>query len=213
MVKEEDLLAVLPIYEKMTKKSREVLQKAAWKATFSAGAYLTLDAGMAFFGVKKGGVNVFLVSESGDETFLFKVGKEETCAVNALLAYKCTGQTEILALDGSGFSAMLSSQVFASYVAERFLLKEDVLVSRLNEVLYRSVDERLADFLLKASARSKTHSVSYTQEEIARFIGSSREVVSRKVAFWAKEDVVETARGKIIIKNQTALRKKVVKIK
>lgn len=213
MVKEEDILAVLPVYDKMTKRSREVLQKTAWKASFASGAYVSPESGIAFFAVKKGSVNAFLVSESGDEAFLFKVSKEEPCAVNTLVAYKCVGQTEVLALDESGFSAMLSSQVFASYVAERFLLKEEVLVTRLNEVLNRSVDERLADFLIKASARSKTHTVLHTQEEIAQFIGSSREVVTRKVAVWAKEDVLETARGKIIIKNPTALRKKLTKTK
>ena len=213
MVKEEDLVAVLPIYEKMTKRSRETLQKSAWKATYSAGTYLTRESGMAFFAVKKGGVDVFLVSESGDETFLFKVSKEEPCAISEDLAYKCTGMTEIIAIDGSGFSAMMGSQVFAAYVAERFLIRENVIVARLNEVLYRSVDERLAEYLLKAAARSKTHVVQNTHEEIARFIGSSREVVTRKVCFLAQEDIVETARGKIIVKNPAALRKKTGKFK
>ncbi|MBR1624421.1 MAG: Crp/Fnr family transcriptional regulator [Clostridia bacterium] len=208
MVREEDVRAVFPLFDKMTKRASETLKAEAVKESFAASTYLSFETGVAFFWVKSGGVNVYLTAENGEQTFLMRIGKEGACVTNDSLSYKFSSRTEIVALTESGFNAMYSSQTFVSFVVNVMKEQEERILSVLNGIQYRSVEERLADFLLKASTRSKTHTVNYTQEEIAQFIGTSREVVTREIKSFVQEDLVISSRGKVSVKNAALLRKK-----
>ena len=58
--------------------------------------------------------------------------------------------------------------------AERF---SDVMEA-IQRIFFLSVDKRLANFLLEEIERNNTNVVPVTHEQIARYIGSAREVVS-----------------------------------
>ena len=116
MVREEDVRAVFPLFDKMTKRASETLKAEAVKESFAASTYLSFETGVAFFWVKSGGVNVYLTAESGEQTFLMRIGKEGACVTNDSLSYKFSSRTEIVALTESGFNAMYSSQTFVSFV-------------------------------------------------------------------------------------------------
>ena len=65
----------------------------------------------------------------------------------------------------------------------------------MQQILFMSMDKRLAIFLLDESARIGSDTIGLTHGQIARYMGSAREVVSRMLKYFAGEGMVEASRG------------------
>lgn len=76
----------------------------------------------------------------------------------------------------------------------------------MQQVLFMSMDKRLAIFLSDESARTGFDTVALTHGQIARYMGSAREVVSRMLKYFAGEGIVEVSRGGITILDKKRLR-------
>ena len=78
----------------------------------------------------------------------------------------------------------------------------------MQRVLFLSAEARVALFLLEEAQLSGKEEISCTHEEIARFIGSAREVVSKTLKGFVAEGILKTGRGKIEILDGEKLKKK-----
>ena len=76
----------------------------------------------------------------------------------------------------------------------------------MQQILFMSMDKRLAIFLFDESARTASDTIALTQEQIARYMGSAREVVSRMLKYFANEGIVEVSRKGIRILDKKRLR-------
>lgn len=77
----------------------------------------------------------------------------------------------------------------------------------MQQILFMSMDKRLAIFLCDEAARTNSDTVMMTHGQIARYIGSAREVVSRMLKYFANEGIVEVSRKGIKILDKNRLRK------
>ena len=68
------------------------------------------------------------------------------------------------------------------------------------------MDKRLAIFLNDETARIKSDTITLTHEQIARYIGSAREVVSRTMKYFSNEGIVEASRKGVKILDRKKLR-------
>jgi CRP/FNR family transcriptional regulator len=85
------------------------------------------------------------------------------------------------------------SAAFRTFVLAGFAARLGALMGRIEELSFRSVDARLAAYLLGRAPGI----VAATQQEIASDIGTAREVVSRRLAAFAKAGLVRTERGAV----------------
>ena len=69
-----------------------------------------------------------------------------------------------------------------------------------------SMDKRLAIFLLDEISKNGSDTVHLTHEQIAKYMGSAREVVTRMLKYFSSEGIVELSRGGIKIKDLKRLR-------
>jgi CRP/FNR family transcriptional regulator len=76
----------------------------------------------------------------------------------------------------------------------------------MQQILFMSMDKRLAIFLLDESAQNGTDTVKLTHEQIAKYMGSAREVVSRMVKYFSTEGLIEASRGGIRLLDKKRLR-------
>ncbi len=77
----------------------------------------------------------------------------------------------------------------------------------MQQILFMSMDKRLAIFLSDESARTGSDIITLTHGQIARYMGSAREVVSRMLKYFASEGIVEVLRGGVKILDKKRLRK------
>ncbi len=77
----------------------------------------------------------------------------------------------------------------------------------MQQILFMSMDKRLAIFLSDESARLGSDTIKLTHGQIALYMGSAREVVSRMLKYFSSEGIVEVSRGGIKILDKKRLRK------
>ena len=69
-----------------------------------------------------------------------------------------------------------------------------------------SMDKRLAIFLFDESTRIGSDLLTLTHEQIAKYMGSAREVVSRMLKYFSNEGIVEVSRKGVKILDRKRLR-------
>lgn len=166
--------------------------------------------------VKSGIIRTYLLSEEGKEVTLYRVNKGETCVLSASCAIKNINFD--VHIDSETISEIISidinviNKLSKNLHVENFLLKQTVnrfsdVMFAIEQILFLKFDQRLASFLLDESYRNEKSVLTLTHEQIAKHLGTAREVVSRMLKHFSKEGYVMLSRGKITILNNSALEK------
>ena len=166
--------------------------------------------------LKRGRLRLYILSEEGREITLYRLSPGEMC----MLAASCVIQsiTFDVYLDAELPSEcyMIGASAFAE-VTERnptmkiFALEKTVerfsdVMWVMQQALFVSLDKRLAMFLLEEIAVSADNKINMTQEQIARHLGTAREVVTRMLKHLAADSVLELSRGSITVLDKNKLR-------
>lgn len=162
-----------------------------------------------------GRIRVYISSLEGREITLYRMEDKDVCVLSASCVLQSIDfdihidaeeDCEILLLSSVTFAKLMEENIHVelfSYkmVSERF---SDVMWA-MQQILFMSFDKRLASFLLEEVTRSKTNELSITHEQIARHLGSAREVVSRMLKYFEKEGYLILSRGTITILDKRGL--------
>ncbi len=156
-------------------------------------------------------VKVRGVSEGGREIVLYRVAAGETCVLSAaaLLGELSLGAELVAETDIAGFALpqALFSDLVATAPAFRQLVFSTLatrlkdIVALLEDVAFRRIDARLADYLLARNAGA----LALTHQEIAAELGTAREVVSRQLKEFERRGWLKLTRGQIDIIDRDAL--------
>ena len=92
---------------------------------------------------------------------------------------------------------MEQGNAFRNFVLEQFAIRMADVMELVQEVAFRHVDERLAEWLREHCRESERGLVTVTHRELADHIGSSREVISRILKDWEDRKLLELGRGSI----------------
>ncbi|MFY9380493.1 MAG: helix-turn-helix domain-containing protein, partial [Acutalibacteraceae bacterium] len=75
----------------------------------------------------------------------------------------------------------------------------------MKKIILKSFDKRIARFLIDESENVNNDKIKITHEQIAKYMGSAREVVSRMLKYFENEGFVKLYRGGIQILDKQAL--------
>lgn len=168
------------------------------------------------FLVRSGSLRVYIMSDEGKDITLYRLHKGDMCMLGASCVLQAITfdvfidaeeNCECFVINGHAFAQVSektpSIKIFALETAvSRF---SDVMWI-MQQILFMSLDKRLAIFLLDESARIGSDVIELTHEQIAKYIGSAREVVSRMLKYFANEGIVENSRKGVRIVNKSRLR-------
>ena len=176
----------------------------AGEVVFEAGRFVP-----SFFFLTSGSLRV---SHLGNEReiLLYRVQPGEVCILSVchLLAdvqYEAIAATEQavagVILPGTLFTRLVaSSPLFCSYLFAAFSARLVDLLALLNAISFSRLDQRLARLLL-----SRGDTIRSTHSQLADELGTVREVISRILKAFEREDLVALERNKIRIVNRVAL--------
>lgn len=215
----ETLESFFPFWKKISQEEKELLEKSTTLRNYKAGQNIHgADATCTgIMLVLNGEIRSYMLSEEGREVTLFKLFKGDICTLSASCVLSTISfdifvdantDCDVLIIKPSAFSKIISNNIYA----ENFMLKittsrfSDVMWA-MQQILFMSFDKRLASFLLDESIRTKNLKIKMTQEQIAKNIGSAREVVSRMLKYFTSEGIVKVERGTIEILDKDKLRK------
>jgi len=161
----------------------------------------------AFLILLSGQVRVEITTKSGRDLLLYRMKENDSCIITTSVLlnhekYYARAITETpvkaITIGADDFHKALSlSHSFSSYVLAGYSQRMSALITLLDRIASRDINYELSNLLLeKADAQNI---VRLTQKEIARDIGSVREVVSRKLSVLETHGVVKLHRGKIVV--------------
>ena len=172
----------------------ESLQRAA----LADSVFVPLDPGTFVFHegdtcskfalVGQGRIKVFKTGETGRQITLYRVEAGEACLVNLTstllgVATQAAGIVEVateavLLTRRFLWEGVRGNDSFRSFVFEGLATRLVNTMSLIEEVTFRRMDQRLADYLLNRS-RNSSNTISVSHEQIAGELGTAREVISR----------------------------------
>lgn len=71
--------------------------------------------------------------------------------------------------------------------------------------MWKSLDKRVAAFLLEESSIEKNSELKITHETIANHLGTHREVITRMLRYFQNEGMVRLSRGTVVLVDKKKL--------
>lgn len=209
---------IFPFWDKISETDKDYICQNSYTITYPKDTNIhdgNECSGVIF--VRSGSLRLSIMSDEGKDITLYRLHQRDMCMLSA----SCVLQTitfdvfinaeedsECYVISGPAFAAVSernpSIKIFALESAvSRF---SDVMWV-MQQILFMSLDKRLAIFLSDESARTGSDTITLTHGQIAKYIGSAREAVSRMLKYFTNEKIVEVSRGGIKILDKKRLRK------
>ena len=102
-------------------------------------------------------------------------------------------------------SLMAESAPVANYTNELMASRFSDVMWLIEQVLWKSLDKRVAAFLLEEIAIEGTDILKITHETIANHLGTHREVITRMLRYFQNESMVRLSRGTVTVLDQEKL--------
>ena len=207
----------LPFWDKLNEEHKKLLCTQTSLAEYDKGENIHGTSGNCTGAllVKSGLLRIYMLSDEGKEITLYRLYPGDICMLSAscvldtitfeVLADAET-RSEVYIISSGAFSRVMEENVYA----ENFALKKATerfseVMWAMQQILFMSFDRRLAVFLLGELAKNGDDAVKLTQEQIAKYMGSAREVVSRMLKYFSTEGLVEVTRGGVKILDKKRL--------
>lgn len=155
--------------------------------------------------VKSGSLRLYILSEDGKEITLYRLFEGDMCILSASCVFNSITfdvfvdseeNSECVIVGGCAFENVSQRipevKIFA---LEAALSRFSDVMWIMQQILFMSMDKRLAIFLLDEAAKNGNGSIKLTHEQIAKYMGSAREVVSRMLKYFASEGIVQSSRS------------------
>ena len=203
---EELFLKTFPFWKNLKSEDKEVFFRSSMEISFEKGT--NIHDGNECTGiilVKRGTLRLYILSEDGKEITLYRLFAGDLCILSA----SCVLETitfdvmvdaeedcDCVVVGGCAYEEL------ANRLPEVKIFALESAVSRFSDVmwvmqqiLFMSFDKRLAIFLLDEAAKEGSDTIKLTHEQIAKYMGSAREVVSRMMKYFISEGLVSSSRG------------------
>ena len=200
-----------PFYEYLKSEEKEdfdrsisvqIMQKGTKINTYEnnlLGSFLIID----------GRVRVFLNNDKAREIFLYSLGDGDMCfltesrSLGTILfdaGLQAETNTLICSIEHDVFQSIINnnSEVRA-YVYGEMVERLSIFVINIQSVLFDSIEKRVADFILEQQIQLGSNMINKTQEEIAKNISSSTEVVCRTLRKFSRDGLLSYEKGTIKI--------------
>lgn len=195
-----------PFWDEMSNVDKETFVRSSAFFKFNKG--MNIHDGNECTGViiiKSGVLRLYVMSEEGKELTLYRLFPGDMCifsascvldAVTFDIYVDAEEDSECVVVGGCAFEdlsrRMPKAKIFALETAvSRF---SDIMWV-MQQILFMSMDKRLAVFLLDEISKTKTDTVKLTHEQIAKYMGSAREVVSRMLKYFSSEGLISFSRS------------------
>lgn len=201
----------LPFYNKLSKEEQKLISSNIYKKEFPKGTIIHSGSQdcTGLFLVESGAVRAYILSEDGKEITLYRLLSRDICMFSAScvmnnisfeLFMETIADTTIYVIPPDIFKTLKNNSLpVADYISKLMASRVSDMVWVIEQIVFKSFDKRLAAFLLEMSAIENSSTLSTTHEQIAKNLGTAREVVSRMLKYFESNNLVELNRGTVKI--------------
>ena len=169
--------------------------------------------------IKSGQLRAYILSKEGREITIYRLFDRDLCLFSASCVMRsiqfdvtvtAEKDTEFWVIPAEVYRQLMEqSAVVANYTNEIMSARFSEVMWLMEQIMWRSMDRRVAAFLLEEAAIESTSRLNITHETIANHLGTHREVVTRMLRYFQGEGMVKLFRGVVELLDEqklTALR-------
>lgn len=201
---------IFPFWLQLTAAEQNKLLRNTVSAAFTKGQLLHGgNQCTGLIAVTDGELRVYMLSEEGREVTLYRLQKGDICMLSAScvlsaitfdVLVKAESDCQCLMVSGKEFSELAESNLLVkNYALEKAVMRFSDVMWVMQQILFTSLDKRLAAFLVEEANRQQSCTLKLTHEQIANNLGTAREVISRLLKYLATEKTVTVQRGTVTI--------------
>lgn len=214
----ENIMNIFPFWSDLNEADQKLMKDSLMIEKYNKGMQIhRCDQNCkGLLSVSSGQLRIYILSEEGREVTLSRVHAQEICVLSASclmdsIAFdvhiEATEDTEVLLLP----AGILNQILMRNPAVELYLYKEAAanfsdVMWMMQQILFMKIDQRVAQFLWDEMIHKNSTVLKITHDEIARYIGSAREVVTKVMKYFAQEGAVELTRGKVEIIDKNKLK-------
>ena len=198
--------SAFPFWESLSQHDRDTFLRSSMKFEYKRGR--TIHDGNECTGVilvKSGCLRLYMLSDEGKEVTLYRLFPGDTCILSASCVLHtitfdvfidAEEDSECVVVGGCAYEGVWQrSNEVKIFTYETALSRFSDVMWVMQQILFMSMDKRLAIFLLDEVSKTGSDTVKLTHEQIAKYMGSAREVVSRMLKYFASEGLVTVSRS------------------
>jgi CRP/FNR family transcriptional regulator len=165
--------------------------------------------------VKSGRLRAYILSEAGREITIYRLFDRDICLFSAScmmrsiqfeVTIEAEQDTELWVIPAEVYRKLMEeSAPLSNYTNELMASRFSEVMCLIEQVLWKSMDQRIAKFLLEESVIEGTNRLSITHETIANHLGTHREVVTRMLRYFQNEGMVKLSRGVVELTDEDGL--------
>ena len=206
-----------PIWDKLTADQQQRIRSVSEYQKVKAGTVLH-DGSPECLGmllVKSGQLRAYLLSEEGREVTICRFFEMDICLFSAScvmpnmqydIFIEAEKDTELWIIPACLYQNLMDESLPVSNYSHNLITNHFSDVMWLMEqIMWKSFDKRLAEFLLEESLLEGSNTLKITHEKIANHMGTAREVVTRMLRYFQSEGMIRLTRGTVDIKDRKQL--------
>ena len=207
----------LPIWDKLNPQQQARISQVIEFRTVPKGTRIH-DSSAECLGlvmVKSGQLRAYILSEDGREITIGRLFEYDVSLLSAScvmpdmnfnVMIEAEKDTAFWSLPACLFKNLMEESVAVASFANSLISSNfSELMWLMEQIMWKSFDKRLAEFLLEESRLEESAELKITHEKIAAHLGTAREVVTRMLRYFQSEGMVKLSRGAIEIADEKKL--------
>lgn len=165
--------------------------------------------------VRSGQLRAYILSDEGREITIYRLFDRDLCLLSAScimrsiqfdVTIEAEKDTSFWLIPSDVYKELMeASAPVANFTGEVMAARFSEVMWLIEQIIWKSLDKRLAAFLLEECILDGTDSLRITHEMIGNHLGTAREVVTRMLRYFQSEGMVKLARGTITITDKEKL--------
>lgn len=208
---------LFPVWDQLTAPQQKLLSDNVTPRTVKKGTVLhNGDADCAgLFLVRSGQLRAYILSEEGREITVYRLFERDMCLFSAScimnsiqfeITISAEKDTDLWVIPAEIYQQLRETSVaVANFTSELMATRFSEVMWLIEQIMWKSLDRRVAAFLLEESAIEGTSLLKITHETIANHLGTHREVITRMLRYFQSEGLVKLSRGAIELTDRAGL--------
>ena len=210
--------AVFPVWDKLTKQQQDRLLDSLITRSVKKGTVLhngSMDC-TGLLLIQSGQLRAYMLSEEGREITLYRLFDMDMCLFSAScimrsiqfeVTIEAEKDTDLWVIPAEVYQDIMeASAPVANYTNELMASRFSEVMWLMDQVMWKSLDKRVAAFLLEEASIEGSSVLKITHEAIANHLGTHREVITRMLRYFQSEGMVRLSRGMVRLLDEDRLR-------
>lgn len=214
-----DFQSVFPVWKKLNEIQQKqilgsLITKKVKKGMLIQGGNMNCTGLLL---IRSGQLRAYILSDEGREITIYRLFDMDMCLFSAScmlnsiqfeVTIEAEKDTDLWMIPAEVYKSIMEESIaVANYTNELMASRFSDVMWLMEQVMWKSLDKRVAAFLLEESSIEETNELKITHETIANHLGTHREVITRMLRYFQSEGMVKLSRGTVIILEKQKLEK------